>query len=163
MTAQDSWATAQSTALPSAHRHQQRLTSVRAERLLRCLLETGSLARSSTTASSSAGGMTAMDSWATVVRPARTPTHRHPQRLTSARAEQPLRWRMGGTKLAPSSTTASRSAGDLTIMECWAMGGPPTRTSTPLHPQRLTLARAARPLRCLLANGTPAPSLTTVK
>ena len=151
---------------PGSHsiHHQQRLTSVRAGTAVAVALrpETPSLARSLTTASSSAGGMTAMDSWATVVRPARTPTHRHPQRLTSARAEQPLRWRMGGTKLAPSSTTASRSAGDGRL---WRLGdgGTNTDTSTPLHPQRLTLARAARPLRCLLANGTPAPSLTTVK
>ena len=62
-------------------------------------------------------------------------------------------------------TCAILDNGDL---KCWGYddhgqlgdGGSNTNTNAP-HPQRLTSARAERPLRCLLEVTTPAPSLTT--
>ena len=90
----------------------------------------------------------------------RTPTHLHPQRLTSVLVERLLRFLLDISTPAPSLTTATLSAGDGTTKDSWAMVEP-TRTPTHLHPQRSTSALAERLLRFLLENCTPASSLTT--
>ena len=99
------------------------------------------------------------DSWA-MVEATRTPTHLHPRRSTSARAERPLR-----CLLEIYHTCAILDNGDLKCWgwdtkDSWAMEEA-TRTPTHLHPPPSTSARAERPLRCLLEFTTPAPSLTT--
>ena len=97
----------------------------------------------------------------------RTSTRLHPPRLTSARAERPLRCLLDISTPAPSLIMVRQSVGDGTTTGSWAMVDRHIQaltqpTSTHLHPQRLTLERAERPLRFPLNIITPASSLTTV-
>jgi alpha-tubulin suppressor-like RCC1 family protein len=88
---------------------------------------------------------------------------------TDAPSSTPIDLGTGRTAVAVSAwyshTCAILDNGDLKCWgrdttDSWAMVEA-TRTPTHLHPQRLTSARAERPLRCLLELTTPAPSLTT--
>jgi len=123
---------------------------------------------------SSAGVEITMGSWETVQRLSEvihlkgTPiqTHLHPQRLTSALTERPLRCLLDLTTPAPFSTTASLNVGEVMSSDSWETGKHRQGDLlglAHLRPQRLTSARAERLLRCVLEVGTPVPFSTTAR